>query len=206
MKNKIICTLSLIFFLGNEINAQWHDKNLAAISWEIGFPGNNKNFLSKTSLSGAKIEYRHFIKENLSVGAFLDWNSYYQYFPSATYTNNDQTQAVTTDMYRYIYTLPFGANAHYYFNVGKIIRPFIGLSLGAQYAEQRLYYNIFLSEAKNWGFLARPELGLIIKPNQLSAFGVLLGASYSYATNANNDYGFNSLQSFNIQIGIVFSK
>jgi len=206
MKNKITCFILLIFFISNEIIAQWRDKNMGAISWEIGFPGNNKNFLSKTSFAGAKIEYRHFIRENLSVGAFLNWNSYYQYFPSATYTNNDQTQAVTTDIYRYVYTLPFGVNAHYYFSVGKSIKPFIGLGLGTQFAEQKLYYNIFYKESKNWGFLIRPELGLIIRPHPFSLFGFLLGGSYSYATNINNDYGFSSLQSFNIQIGIIFSR
>ena len=196
----------MIIFISSNIHAQTPDKNLAGISWEIGFPGNNKNFLSKTSLSGGRIEYRHFINEDFSVGGFLDWNSYYQYFPSATYTNNEQTQAVTTDMYRYIYTLPFGVNVHHYFKTGKAIRPFIGLALGAQYAEQKLYYNIFYREAKNWGVLVRPELGVIIKPNPLSAFGLLLGGSYSYATNENADYGFNSLQSFNIQVGVVFIK
>lgn len=206
MKNKIIWITLLIFFSSNKIIAQSYNKNLLAICWEIGFPGNNKNFLSKTSLSGIKLDYRHFIKENLSVGIFADWNSYYQYFPSATYTNPDQTQAVTTDMYRYVYTFPFGANAHYYFNTGKIIKPFAGIAMGAQYAEQKLYYNVFVSQAKNWGFLVKPELGLICKPIPESGFGLLAGVSYSYATNVNKDFGFNSLQSFNIQIGIIFVK
>jgi hypothetical protein len=204
MKYKIIWAAALIFCICDGIHAQ--DKNLTVLSWEIGFPGNNNNFLSKTSFEGGKIEYRHFIKDDLSVGVFLDWNSYYEYFPTATYTNNEQTQAVTTDMYRYIYTLPFGVNAHYYLKTGGLVRPFFGLSLGAQYAEQKLYYNIFYNEAKNWGFMARPELGVIIKPAPLSAFGLLLGGSYSFATNGNSNYGFNTLQSFNIQIGLVFMK
>jgi hypothetical protein len=54
--------------------------------------------------------------------------------------------------------------------------------------------------------MARPELGVIIKPAPQSAFGLLLGGSYSFATNGNDNYGFNTLQSFNIQIGVVFMK
>ena len=185
-------------------NAQSYERSLFGIAWEIGIPVSNNDFLSKTSYTGGKIEYRHFIKENLSIGGFINWRSYYEYFPTATYENPDKTQATTTDMYRYIYNLPFGANVHYYFKGGKLARPFVGLSLGTQYSEQTLYYNIFFSEETNWGFLARPELGAILKFDD--SWGAMLGASYAFSTNKADRFGIKSLGDLNFQIGLVFTQ
>ena len=202
MKSRIICLIILCFLSIQIVNAQLYSKNMFIAAWEIGFPVSNNDFLSKTSLAGGKIEYRHLIKDNISIGGFLNWRSYYEYFPTATYENPEKTQAVTTDMYRYIYNLPMGASVHYYFKAGKIAQPFVGLGLGAQYSEQTLYYNIFFSEEKNWGFLARPEVGAIF--NVQDQWGILVGASYAYATNSADRFGINSLGDVNIQIGVVF--
>ena len=95
-----------------------------------------------------------------------------------------------------------GANVHYYFKGGKMIQPFVGLGLGAQYSEQTIYYNIFLTEDKNWGFLIRPEAGFIL--NVKDEWGILLGGSYGYSTNKNDALGIKSLGDVNVQIGFVF--
>jgi len=202
MKTKIIFIICVALISCTVTNAQWAH-NLFGISWEIGIPVSNNDFLKKTSMEGGKIEYRHKIKENLTVGGFLNWRSYYEYFPTATYENPEKTQAVTTDMYRYIYNLPMGANVHYYFKAGDMFKPFAGLGIGAQYSEQSMYYNIFLAEDKNWGFLLRPELGTIIKFQE--QWGALIGATYSWSTNKNDRLGIKSLGDVNFQIGLVFT-
>jgi hypothetical protein len=206
MKNKFIISCLVACCLSVSGYSQSRIHNLYGISWEIGFPVENNDFLSKTSYSGGKIEFRHFIKENLSVGGFFSWNSYYEYFPKATYTNNEGTQAVTTDMYRYIYTFPFGINGHYYFKAGKLIKPFAGLALGTQYSDQRLFYNIYESRDENWGFFVRPEIGAIIKLEENGHFGFLLGATYGYGTNKNDRLGIDHLGNVNVQIGVVFTN
>jgi len=202
MKTRIFYTGLLLAFAFSA-NAQHHYyRNLFAAAWEIGFPLSNGDFLDKTSYEGGKVEYRGFIKENVSIGGFLNWRSYYQYFPTKTYENPDKTQAVTTDMYRYIYNLPMGATAHYYFKGGKMIRPFAGIGLGAQYSEQKAYYNIYYSEEKNWGFLVRPEIGALI--HMEGQWGFIVGASYAYATNQNK-IGMSGMSDVNIQIGFIFT-
>jgi outer membrane protein W len=203
MKNKALFVVMLSMMTTAIVNAQSYKTNLFVAAWEIGVPVSNNDFLSKTSYTGGKLEYRHFIKHNVTVGGFIGWRSYYEYFPTATYENPEKTQAVTTDMYRYIYNLPMGANVHYYFQGGKMIKPFVGLGLGAQYSEQTVYYNIFYSEDKNWGFLVRPEVGAII-PLQ-DQWGILVGATYSYSTNKNDAVKIKSLGDLNFQIGFVFS-
>ena len=206
MKNKFIPIILLAALSFNTVKAQSYIKNMLAFSWQTATPASNTDFLSSTSYTGFKIEYRYFIKKNFSVGAFVDWNSNSEYFPTATYQNKDQTQAVTTDMYRFIYTFPMGLNGHYYFDGGKLLRPFLGLSLGAQYSEQSMFYNIYESTNENWGFLARPELGVIITPFSNHSIALLAGTSYAYATNKNDDLKFTSMAHVNFQVGIVFQQ
>jgi hypothetical protein len=67
-----------------------------------------------------------------------------------------------------------------------------------------MYYNNFVSEDKNWGFLVRPEVGAIIKFQD--QWGALIGASYAYSTNKNPSLGIKNLGDVNFQIGLVFSE
>ena len=158
---KIIVTAAIIFFTSTAIFAQ---TSLWGISWDINSP-TNKDYLTKTSYAGGKIEYRHFLKgKNLSYGLALNWASYEQYFPRQTFQKSDGSGAVTSDFVSQAYQVPFAATVHYYFNESKKIRPYVGVALGGQYLEQSLYYNVYVSDDNNWGFLARPEAGVIIRP------------------------------------------
>lgn len=178
--------------------------NLYGLSWEISVPTNN-DFLTATSLAGGKFEYRHFLAgKPFSFGLAVSWNSYEQYIPTQTVQYNDGKSAITTDMDRNIYTVPIAATAHYYFNYGGKVMPYLGVGLGTQYCEQTIYYNIFVEDEYNWGFLVRPEAGLLIAPNQRN-WGILAGAGYSYATNKNTLYDLNSLQNFSFNIGLFLA-
>jgi hypothetical protein len=77
---KIIIT-SILFVFTATTFAQ---KNLFGIGWEINFP-NNADYINKTSLSGGKIEYRHFFKKNFSAGLALNWATYEEYLPRQTF-------------------------------------------------------------------------------------------------------------------------
>jgi len=50
----------------------------------------------------------------------------------------------------------------YYLEGGATFQPYVGIGLGAQYSSQSIYYNIFVTEDKNWGFIARPQIGTLI--------------------------------------------
>src|SRR5689334_13582447 len=107
-------------------------KDIVGGSWEIAFPSDNK-FLSKTSLAGWRFEYRKMVAHDVSVGLAISGNAFDEHFPTKTYSKG--TTAVTTDMVRQIYTLPMTAIFHYYLNSGKMLQPYIGAGLGAQYTE-----------------------------------------------------------------------
>lgn len=185
--------------------SQGRINNLFGLSWEIAIPTNN-DFLDKTSFAGGKAEYRYFLKKApVSFGLAVSWNSYEQYIPTQTIYYKNNNSAITTDMDRLIYTAPIVATAHYYFNYGKKVMPYTGVGIGTQYAQQTIYYNVFENDTYDWGFVVRPEVGALIRPNG-GNWGIILGASYQYATNKNDLFKIDNLKSFNFNIGLFLNN
>jgi outer membrane protein W len=180
-------------------------KNLFGIAWEINFP-NNSDYITKASFAGGKIDYRHFFKKNISAGLALNWATYEQYLPRQTFVKPDGNSAVTSDFVAQSYQLPITATVHYYFEKNKMFQPYVGLALGGQYLQQSLYYNVYVSDDDNWGFVARPELGTVIRVHPDHGWGFLVAANYSYATNKTDLLDNNSFKNFGISIGVVFEQ
>jgi outer membrane protein W len=200
---KIIIILVVIFSFITTTEAQ-RLHNLYGLSWEVAFP--TGDFLKEVSLFGGKFEYRHFLKPNMSIGGTIGWNNYEAYVARQTYENQDQTTAITTDNQRFIFNLPMTIDGFYYFGEGNMFQPYIGLGLGAQYSSQEVYYNIYVTEDKNWGFIARPQIGTLIKFNATSPTRMMLGAGYNYSTNKNESFRIDNLQNFWVSIGISFTN
>jgi outer membrane protein W len=194
----------------NSVNAQGPPSSAGnpfdifyTFAWDVNFPLGDK-FVDAASYAGAKFEIRKMIGDNLSVGLDLSWNSYYEYKAYQTFHASTGTD-VTTDLFKYNYTLPIAATAHYYFpSAGGIFIPYVGLGLGATYSTPRIYANIYEFQGENWGFLVRPELGTVIKFNPDAGMGVLVGARYSYSTNEEPVFKIQSLQSIGFQLGLVW--
>lgn len=198
---KISISLSLILLIAVTGYSQ---KNLFAVSWEVNIP-NNSDYLNKTSLAGGKFDYRYFVKKNLSVGLALNWATYEQHIPRTTFQKPDGSAAVTTDFVAQVYQLPITATAHYYLKETKRLMPYVGIALGGQYLEQSLYYNVYVSDNNNWGFVARPEIGTVIHLSETNkTWGLLLAASYSFATNKNELINTDSFKNLGISIGLAF--
>jgi len=174
---------------------------MVAVAWDVNFPLDNK-FVNATSFKGFKFETRRMVTPNMSVGFEAGSNVYDQYLPRKTYQIQDG--AITTDLYTYVYTLPLALNVHHYFNVSKMVIPYAGLAMGATYSQQKIYYNTYVSQDENWGFLIRPELGALVKFHE--GMALLVGARYSYSTNTQSTFHINGIQSFGLQLGLVFMK
>ena len=195
----IIATSIGAFAQANHQEPPFHQ--LVAIAWDVNFPLDNK-FVTATSYKGFKFELRRMVKPSLSVGFETGSNVYDQYLPRKTYQLQDG--AITTDLYTYVYTLPLALNVHHYFYVSKMVIPYAGLAMGAMYSQQKVYYNTYVSEDENWGFLVRPELGALVTFHE--GMALLVGARYSYSTNTQNTFHTNGIQSFGLQLGLVFMK
>src|SRR5215204_4999981 len=133
MKIILKSLLSIGILISLQGNAQTPgERDLVAFSWEISSPTSNK-FISETSLSGWRLEYRKGITPNISVGLGLSWSAFDEYVTTKTYTTPDKTKAITTDMIRQVYSLPITLLGHYYFSSkSKVFEPYVGLGLGAQ--------------------------------------------------------------------------
>ena len=201
---KLLVILILICVMANKSNAQQtlqhKQEDRFYIGYEVGLPS---GFISKTSWRGGRIEYRHKLKSDLSLGVSMAWNSFEEYVNRNTYQKPDGTGALTTDMVKSVYVLPMTATIHKYIRPGKRTLPWIGVGLGAQYDDQTVYANIYGINNYNWGFVVRPEIGIDIPFNDFTA--LFLSATYNYATN--NFDAFNTsdnLNHFAISIGFSF--
>lgn len=199
IKNLISLTIAL-FFATASFAQSGAMTNLFAGSWEIAFP-TNSDFLTKTSLAGGRLEYRKFIKQNVSVGLAASWNSFDQYFNTQTYQKSDGTGAVTTDMVRQIYTVPITATVHYYFKGSTHVLPYVGIGIGTQYSEQNAYFNVYELNSTNWGFVVRPEVGVLLPFNRY--WNVLLAGGYNFSTNKNDEFKIDNLKQWTLNVGLA---
>ena len=177
-------------------SSEWH------ANWEFGLPVGN-SFVTNFSALGVNVGYSRFIKDDLAVGTEFGWNNYYQYSARKTYQFSQG--AATTDLYKYIYTLPLVLNVTHYFNGGETFKPYIRLGLGAQYSEQNLYYNVYESTNTNWGFVAIPEIGTTIHFNEHSPSSLNVSVRYKFSTNSAKDLGVNNVQTLNFAVGYVYT-
>lgn len=201
MKKLIIIAIA---FMGIQAvtYGQMSGKDRMSIGWEVGIPSND--FISGTSYSGGKIEYQRMIKPNVSVGISGSWNSFQEYLPKTTYQKPDGSGAITTDIVSELYSVPLTLNAKYYFSGGKKLMPYAGIGLGAQYSAQAFYFNIYGIEENNWGFVARPELGLNYVLSDHAA--LYLSATYNYAAIKSDLFEHDNLNHIALSIGFVFGQ
>jgi hypothetical protein len=174
------------------------------LSWDNNAPLSNKDFISQTSSLGTKLGFRKRLndEDKLWVGADFGWAVYKQYVPTNTYTTG--TQSTTTDLYNYAYNYSVSVNLDYFFlPVEKIITPYAGLGIGAAYDKFAQYYNVYGSSGTSWGFLVRPEAGVLIGFKENSPWRIKAAFHYDYSTNTSTDFGYKNFSSMGFQIGLV---
>ena len=202
---RTICSVLLVMLIGGKtLQAQnTHFDQLFTFAWDVNIPMGDK-YVEDVSYAGGKLEFQKMVNENWAVGIDVSWNSYYTYKYYQTYHLNGGTD-ITTDLFKYNYTLPLALTAKYYFPSGGLIQPFAGVGLGATFSAPKLYANIYEFHDENWGFLVRPEVGAIIKFQHDSDMGILLGARYSYSTNSADFFHIDNLQALGFQLGLIWT-
>ena len=205
MKKFIYIYIALIGF-SNMMHAQEPEvrslpSNMLFVGYEVSIP-TTTDYLSETSWAGFRLDYRHMVTPNVSVGLAMSFNTFEEYFDKKTYVSADGNSAITSDMIRQVYTTPITASVHYYFN-GDMITPYVGIGLGAQYSEQDAYFNIYGITSNNWGFVSRPEVGIIGRFS--SSVGGYLSVAYNYGTNKNDAFNIDNFSHVPITLGLVFN-
>ena len=184
-----------------QANAQMSKPFYINAGWQ--FNGTIANdFVESGQGYGAYMEGGYYVTPMLAVGGFASFNTNTEYIPKRTYTFSDQS-ALTTDLERTIYQVPFGAELRYRFLRG-ICQPYLEAKIGAQYSEQNTYMSTFVNQHDNWGFYVSPEFGVTIFPFQKTDFGFQVAEYYSYATNRNKAVDINGLNNLGFKLGIAF--
>jgi hypothetical protein len=151
---------------------------------------------------GAYVESGYYITPMLAVGGFASFNTNNQYFPTQTYTFSDKS-ALTTDLNRSLYQVPFGSTVRYRF-MRDIFQPYIEAKIGTEYATQSTYMSTFVSRDDNWGFYISPEIGFTVYPLENEDFGFQLALFYSYSTNKSSVYDMKGINNLGFKLGIAF--
>jgi len=204
---RILSFCIIAFTLGvsaqtNSRNVSILDRDMFILNWEIAFPTNN-DFLSETSFGNGRLEYRHMITNQFAYGISIGWNSFEENVDQQLFEEEDGSTAVYTDLIRQVYQVPFSANGYYYFGGNEEFRPYAGLGLGANYSEQKAYFNVFIVEDSNWGFYLRPEIGAQYMLG--NGFGFIGYVSYNYATNSSKYFDMDYLAHVGIGLGVSWA-
>ena len=198
MKRYILLLILLFSFTG--LVAQ---EKYIYLNWNVSKPLSNTAWIEDMSVAAGKFGYRGFIRPNFSAGLDLGWANFDQYEPKVTKQN--PTGAITTDYFHYVYSYSAVASGQYYFKQEDEERffPYAGLGLGANTNEYVLYYNIYEDTERSWGFLARPEIGILFRFSERSSLGIMAAIHYDYSTNQSEKFNYSNFSSVGFQIGLM---
>ena len=173
------------------------------LNLDVTKPLSNTAWIEDVTMTAGKIGYRGFITPNFSAGLDLGWANFDQYEPTSTKENS--TGAITTDYFHYIYQYSGAISGQYYFKPEDEDRffPYAGLGLGASTNEYVLYYNIYEDRERSWGFLARPEIGVLWRFSERSSLGIMAAIHYDYTTNKSEKFNYNNFSAVGFQIGLM---
>lgn len=197
----ILAASAAFLLAAGQADAQMGKRDYINGGWQ--FNGTVANsFVQNGQGYGAYIEGGYYITPMLAVGGFASFNTNNDYIPKQTYTFEDGS-ALTTDLDRSVYQVPFGATFRMRFMRSEI-QPYMQTKIGAEYSVQSTYMSTFVNRHDNWGFYMSPEVGLTFFPFQKTDFGFQVAAYYSYSTNRNKSYDIRGLNNVGFKLGIAF--
>ncbi|MEO5976442.1 MAG: hypothetical protein ABIS36_14675 [Chryseolinea sp.] len=174
-------------------------------SWDYTQPLTNKSWISGGTARGAKAGVRKFIgqERRFSAGVDFNWNYLQEYKPTETVQTS--TGAFTTDYFNNIASIALVASGQYYFPLGnkEHFFPYAGLGMGANRNRYSQSYNIYQDSETKYGFLVRPEAGILVRLGGRRRWGAMAAVHYDYSTNKNATYDYNSYSAVGFQLGVM---
>ena len=196
---------ALLLLLGfGKASAQLLPDAYFNIDWQLGMPFSN-DFAKKTSGWGMNFEGGYFLTDEITIGGFLSYQTAFKSYPRETLQFSDGS-ALTTSQKHALFHLPFGVAGRYNWLKESIFQPYVGLKLGASYAQISSYYYIYKQYKDTWGFHLQPEVGVSIFPRPDMRFGFHAALYYSYSTNQGDllTYSLNGINTVGFRFGISF--
>ena len=203
MKKMIYILAAAVTFMlaAAQADAQMGKRTYVNGGWQ--FNGTIKNEVAESAQGyGAYIESGFYVTPMFAIGGFASFSSNDQYYPSQTYTFADKS-ALTTDMFKWIYQVPFGSTMRLRF-ARSMFQPYVEAKIGTEYSSQSTYMSTFVSRDDNWGFYVSPEVGMTVYPFERDDFGFQLALYYSYSTNKSTEYNMKGINNLGFKLGIAF--
>lgn len=203
MKKMIYILAAAVSFMlaAAQADAQMGKRTYVNGGWQ--FNGTIKNEVAESAQGyGAYIESGFYVTPMFAIGGFASFSSNDQYYPSQTYTFADKS-ALTTDMFKSIYQVPFGSTMRLRF-ARSMFQPYVEAKIGTEYSSQSTYMSTFVSRDDNWGFYVSPEVGMTVYPFERDDFGFQLALYYSYSTNKSTEYNMKGINNLGFKLGIAF--
>lgn len=197
----ILAVAAAFVLAAGTADAQMGKREYINAGWQFnGTVGNS--FVETAQGYGAYIEGGYYLTPMFAVGGFASFNTNNDYIPKKTYTFEDQS-ALTTDLDRSIYQVPFGLTMRTRFLRGEF-QPYLGTKIGAEYSTQSTYMSTFVNRHDNWGFYMSPEVGFTYFPFEKTDFGFQFAVYYSFCTNKNTSYDLKGIKNLGFKLGIAF--
>ena len=196
-----LAVLTAVLLATTQANAQMGKPYYINGGWQ--FNGTVANNVAESAQGyGAYMEGGYYVTPMIAVGGFASFNSNDQYYGKQTFYFDDHS-ALTTDLTRSLYQVPFGATLRCRF-LWTELQPYIEAKIGTEYAQQSTYMSTYVSRHDNWGFYISPEVGMTVYPFQNEDFGFQLAAYYSYSTNKSTAYNLKGINNLGFKLGIAF--
>lgn len=200
---RVVALSALALALAMPAKAQMTDNGYANIDWQFNFPMSN-NFADKGSGWGMNFEGGYYVTPNMALGGFLAYHSNHEYFSRQTLPMNE-SGSINTDQQHTLFQLPFGLATRYSWDRGGVFQPYVGVKIGAQYAQLKSAFNVFEAKDNTWGFYVSPEVGFSIYPWAYGP-GLHFAFYYSYASNKGDlfTYSVDGMNNLGLRVGIAF--
>ena len=184
--------------------AQLFPNTYMNIDWQMNVPLGDA-YADKTSGWGMNFEGGYFITPEFSLGAFISYQTNIQSIDRQTLQLSDGS-SLTTAQKHTLFELPFGVAGRYNFMKHRVFQPYVGMRLGADYAEMSSYYYTIQQYEDSWGVYLSPEIGASIFPSPDQRFGFHVALFYSYASNSDKVliYSMDGISRFGLRVGISF--
>ena len=197
----ILTAAAVLMLISVQADAQMGKRHYVNGGWQ--FNATLKNDVAQSAQGyGAYIESGYYLTPMVAIGGFASFNSNNDYVPKQTYTFDDKS-ALTTDLNRSIYQVPFGSTVRVRF-LRDVFQPYIEAKIGSEYSTQSTYMSTFVSRDSNWGFYISPEIGMTVYPFHKDDFGFQIAAYYSYSTNQSSSYNLKGINNLGFKLGIAF--
>lgn len=173
IKYILIVIAAFVLFMPSLSNAQYQNEVFLGYNFAVPLP-DSKDYVSSVSYYGFDLNFKRFVKRDISVSLSLGWNVFYKETSEIISLPNAD---ISGKQNRFINTFPMLVGAQYYFGK-KDIRPYFGANLGALYSTRRMQIGVYDITDNKWRFMLQPELGVLFSVDNHSDVG--LGVSYNY--------------------------